>query len=111
MILEENKISQVSSEALYFAPAQLIAHHSVGGCPMRNGDLLATGTISVEVPNAVGCLLEATEGGMSPLNLNNGNEKRTYLEDNDIVRFVGVAGREDSGVGFGECTGRIVCGS
>lgn len=75
---------------------------------MRNGDLLATGTISVEVPNAVGCLLEATEGGMRPLEMNDGKEKRIYLEDNDVVRFVGIAGREDSGVGFGECTGRVL---
>ena len=39
---------------------QMIAHHTAGGCNLRPGDLLATGTLSCEGPLGAGCLLEAT---------------------------------------------------
>lgn len=38
----------------------MIAHHTAGGCNLRPGDLLATGTLSSAGPRGAGCLLEAT---------------------------------------------------
>lgn len=44
----------------YWTVPQMIAHHTAGGCNLRPGDLLATGTLSSEGPLGAGCLLEAT---------------------------------------------------
>ena len=85
----------------------MLAHHSITGCAMQIGDLLGSGTISGVEPGTEGCLLEQTRNGMTTLTLYNG-EKRTFLEDNDVVTLRGWAGNVDDGlVGFGECKGRI----
>lgn len=36
----------------YWTLPQMVAHHTVGGCNLRPGDLLGTGTISREVRTA-----------------------------------------------------------
>lgn len=38
----------------YWTLPQMIAHHTAGGCNLRPGDLLGTGTISREVRVAPG---------------------------------------------------------
>lgn len=45
---------------LLLPPGQMIAHHTAGGCNLRPGDLLASGTLSCEGPLGAGCLQEAT---------------------------------------------------
>ena len=75
---------------------------------MQTGDLLASGTISGAEPGTEGSLLEQTRGGRDPLKLQGGDERR-FLEDGDMVTIRGVCGDdENSLVGFGECTGRIL---
>jgi len=71
-------------EAAYWTPAQLIAHHSVGGCNLHPGDLLGSGTLSGAAPEAAGSLLELTQGGKHSITLANG-ETRTFLQDGDSV--------------------------
>lgn len=45
---------------LLLPSCQMIAHHTGGGCNLRPGDLLATGTLSCAGPQGAGCLQEAT---------------------------------------------------
>jgi fumarylacetoacetase len=86
----------------------MLAHHSVGGCPMRTGDLLGSGTISGTEHGSEGSLLEVTKGGKEPIKLSGGIERR-FLEDGDTVTLKGVCGTEKDGlVGFGECIGQIL---
>lgn len=86
----------------------MIAHHTITGCNLNVGDLLGSGTISGTEKGTQGSLLEATEGGKSPLQLP-GSETRVFLEDGDTVRIVGWAGDEESGlVGFGDCVGQVL---
>lgn len=94
-------------QGLYWTPRQMIAHAVSAGAPLRTGDLLATGTVSGEGADARGCLLELTEGGIKSFKLIDGSE-RAFLQDGDVVRMTAVAGEEQSGVGFGECVGRLV---
>jgi fumarylacetoacetase len=94
-------------QSLYWSPRQMIAHAASAGAALRTGDILATGTVTGEGEDARGCLLEATEGGMKPLKLSNGST-RAFLQDGDVVRMTAVAGEEQSGVGFGECAGKLV---
>src|SRR5438128_3208868 len=41
-----HRLTAVSSKELYWTFAQLVAHHTSGGCNLQPGDLLGTGTIS-----------------------------------------------------------------
>lgn len=92
---------------LYWSPRQMIAHAASAGAPLKTGDVMATGTVTGSGPDARGCLLEATEGGTRPLTLSDGSQ-RAFLQDGDVVRMTAVAGDEQSGVGFGDCVGRLV---
>ncbi|MFQ5733860.1 MAG: fumarylacetoacetase, partial [Planctomycetaceae bacterium] len=74
------KIARSNFCNLYWTVAQQLAHHSVSGCNMRTGDLLASGTISGPERDSRGCLLELTWRGSEPLELP-GGESRTFLHD------------------------------
>jgi fumarylacetoacetase len=92
---------------LYWNICQQVAHHTITGCNLRTGDLLATGTISGPAPDARGCLLELTRGGKEPLRLSSG-ETRSFLEDGDRVTMTGWCQGENYRVGFGEVTGKLL---
>lgn len=92
---------------IYWSMAQQIAHHTVGGCNLRPGDLLASGTISGPEKESRGCLLELTWRGADPIRLDNG-EQRVWLEDHDQVTITGWCQGDGYRVGFGEVTGRVL---
>lgn len=94
---------------LYWSMAQQIAHHTVNGCNLRPGDLLASGTISGPRPDALGCLLELTAGGAQPIVLPDG-ERRQFLEDHDRVIMTAWCQGPDYRVGFGELSGTLLPG-
>ncbi|OAP60794.1 fumarylacetoacetase [Fonsecaea erecta] len=93
---------------LLFSFPQMLAHHSIGGCPMAVGDLLGSGTISGTEPGTEGSMLEISKGGKESIKLAGGVERK-FLLDGDTITMYGVCGTEDSGlVGFGECSGKIL---
>ncbi|BBF81743.1 fumarylacetoacetase [Asticcacaulis excentricus] len=97
-----------AEEAMYWTVAQIIAHHASGGCNLRSGDLLGTGTLSGPQPQEAGSLLELTEGGKRPLTLPSG-ETRRFLEDGDELSLFARAEAEGFvSIGFGPCTARIL---
>lgn len=98
-------VCRTNARHLYWNIRQQLAHHTVSGCNLRVGDLLATGTISG--PDSHGCLLELTEGGACPVRLSDGTE-RAYLLDGDEVVVRGHAERNGVRVGFGEVSGAIL---
>ena len=92
----------------YWAIAQLVAHHTVGGCNLAPGDLLGSGTISGPAPEQGGSLLEFTRGGQTPLTLASG-EQRRFLEDGDTVILKAYCERAGARrIGFGECRGTVL---
>ena len=95
-------------ESLYWTIPDMIAHQTSNGCPIRSGDLLATGTVSGKEKGEHGCLLEITRGGKEAFVLEDGAERK-YLEDGDTVLFSGWAGEigSEACVGFGECRGTL----
>ncbi|KAL7622024.1 hypothetical protein AAE478_007525 [Parahypoxylon ruwenzoriense] len=100
-------ISTTSSKYLLWSFPQMIAHHSLGGCPLRTGDLLGSGTISGPSLNERGSLLELSEGGKKDIMLY-GMDVRRFLKDGDTVIIRGICGKPGERVGFGECVGRIL---
>ncbi|MCA9797887.1 MAG: fumarylacetoacetate hydrolase family protein, partial [Candidatus Eremiobacteraeota bacterium] len=77
-------MSRSNFRHLYWNVCQQLAHHTVNGCNMRPGDLLASGTISGPAPDSYGSLLELAWNGTQPLDLPDGTQ-RTFLEDGDTV--------------------------
>lgn len=97
-----------AEEAMYWTVAQIITHHASGGCNLRPGDLLGTGTLSGPQPHEAGSLLELTEGGKTPLTLPSG-ETRRFLEDGDELSLFARAEAEGFvSIGFGPCTACIL---
>lgn len=86
---------------MYWTVAQQIAHHTVNGCNLNVGDVMASGTISGKEPDSFGSLLELTWGGKNPITLPDGST-RTFLEDGDTIIIKGFAEKNGIRVDFGE---------
>ena len=94
-------------EAGWWTLAQMLTHHTMGGCNLQAGDLLGTGTLSGPTPSQGGCLQELTGGGSRNLILP-GGESRTFLEDGDTLTLRAHCERPGRRrIGWGDCTGRI----
>ncbi len=106
----EQAVTVIRSNAryLYWTPAQMLAHHSSGGCNMLPGDLIGTGTISGPTNDQLSSLLELTRAGQEPFTLPNG-ERRGFLHDGDEVSFTARCERPGYvPIGFGTCGGRVI---
>lgn len=92
---------------LYWTIAQQLAHHTVNGCNLRPGDLLASGTISGPEPGSAGCLLEQSWNGTQDVPLEHGGSRK-FLKDGDEIIFSGCCKGDGGIVGFGTCSGKVV---
>jgi fumarylacetoacetase len=102
------RVSRASFGQMYWTLAQMIAHHTSNGCPLRAGDLIASGTISGPEKINRGCLLELTRKGEEPLRLP-GGELRTFLADGDEVTLTAYCEREGfNRIGLGICRGTVL---
>jgi fumarylacetoacetase len=107
--LPAHRLARSNSRHMYWTVAQMVAHHTVNGCNLRPGDLLGTGTISgPDWQGSGGSILEATNGGKTPIRLESGEERR-FLEDGDEV-ILKARGRKEgfAPIGFGECRATIL---
>jgi fumarylacetoacetase len=102
-----HRICSSNAKNLYWNICQQLAHHTINGCNLRPGDLLASGTISGPTPDSYGSLLELAWKGTKPLALPSG-EERSYLQDGDHVTMTGWCQGDGYRIGFGEVTGKIL---
>ncbi len=102
------RISRGNFKDMYWTIAQMIAHHTSGGCNLRAGDLLASGTVSGATPDSRGCLLERTWRGTEPIKLADGSERK-FLQDGDEVIMRAWCERDGlPRIGFGSCSGIVI---
>lgn len=92
---------------MYWNMVQQLAHHTVNGCNLRIGDMLASGTISGHTPDSFGSMLELAWAGTKSLPMPDGTT-RTFLQDGDTVTMRGHAGTGEKRVGFGQVTANIL---
>jgi fumarylacetoacetase len=104
---DRHVLTRTNFQNLYWSVAQQLAHHTVNGCNLQPGDLLASGTISGATEESRGCMLELTWRGANPLQLPNG-ETRKWLEDGDALSVTGWCEGDGYRVGFGEVTGKVL---
>jgi fumarylacetoacetase len=103
---EGQRICGSNFRHLYWTLAQQVAHHTVNGCNLRSGDLLASGTISGPAPDSYGSLLELSWRGTRPLQV--GGATRTYLQNGDRVTMTAWCQGDGYRVGFGSVSGVVI---
>ena len=102
------RLSATSFRHQYWSVAQMVTHHTCGGCGLNPGDLLGSGTISGPGPGEAGAIIELTLAGQKPVPLGDG-EQRGFLEDGDTVLLRGWCDRPGAArIGFGECRGTLL---
>jgi fumarylacetoacetase len=102
------RIALSNTRHLYWTLAQMVAHHTCGGCDLAPGDIFGSGTISAPDASGYGSFAELSFDGTRPFALPTG-ELRSFLEDGDEVTLLGHAHRPGHvSIGFGQCTGRIL---
>ncbi len=104
---DETVICRSNFRHMYWSMAQQLAHHTVNGCNVRCGDMMASGTISGDDPGSYGSLLELTWKGTKPLRLQDGTERR-FLEDGDTLVMRGHCAKGVLRIGFGEVRGTVL---
>ena len=106
--LSPYRLAESNTRYMYWTAAQLITHHTCGGCNLRPGDLIASGTLSGPDATECGSLLETTLGGQKPIRLPSGEERR-FLEDGDEVILHAQAARQGfQSIGFGPCRASVI---
>ena len=104
-----DEIAATNFSHQYWTIAQMLAQHTVGGCNLRPGDLLGTGTVSGPGAGEAGAIIELSEGGRRPVLLPSTGETRTFLADGDAVVLRGHCERDGRArIGFGECRGTVL---
>ena len=104
---EEKLVTQSNYKYMYWNMNQQLAHHSVNGCNINCGDLLASGTISGPEVGSFGSMLEISWRGTKPVTMPDGS-KRKFIEDGDSVIFRGSANNKNYKIGFGELISKVL---
>ena len=92
---------------MYWNMNQQLAHHSVNGCNVNCGDMLASGTISGPEEGSFGSMLEISWKGTKPVKMPDGSERK-FVQDGDSVIFNGRAKNKNFNIGFGELISKVL---
>ena len=110
-IQPENSIESIVCKSnfkyMYWNMVQQLAHHTINGCNINIGDIMASGTISGKDKGSYGSMLELSWGGKNPVILDDG-ESRVFINDNDTVIMRGYCERNGKRVGFGEVRTKLI---
>lgn len=104
---DENHLCQSNFKYLYWSMAQQLTHHTVNGCNINAGDMMASGTISGPTPESYGSMLELSWRGSQPISLSDGTERK-FIEDGDSIILRGHCHKNGLRIGFGEVRGKVL---
>ncbi len=104
---EGKEVSRSNYKYMYWNMAQQLAHHTVNGCNMRCGDMLASGTISGKEPSSYGSMLEISWRGSKPVDMPDGSQRK-FINDGDTVVMAGHAANDTTRIGFGEVRTKVL---
>lgn len=104
---QPSKVCTSNFKYIYWNIAQQLAHHTVNGCNINVGDMMASGTISGPTEDSFGSMLELSWNGSNPVKLDSG-EERKFIEDGDSVILKGFAQKDGIRVGFGEVKATVL---
>lgn len=104
---EETRVCKSNYRYMYWTMEQQLAHHTVNGCNINIGDMMASGTISGPNPDSFGSMLEITWRGTKPVKMNDGTERK-FINDNDTVIIKGYCDKNGVRIGFGDCSAKVL---
>lgn len=104
---EETVVCESNYKHMYWNMVQQLAHHTVNGCNIRCGDMLASGTISGPTPTSFGSMLEISWRGSKPVKMNDGSERK-FINDHDTVIMRGYCEKDGVRIGFGEVSTKVL---
>jgi len=104
---QASKVTNSNFKYMYWNVAQQLAHHTVNGCNINVGDMMASGTISGKDETSYGSMLELSWKGTKTVKLETG-EERKFIEDGDTVIMKGFGEKDGIRVGFGEVSAKVL---
>jgi fumarylacetoacetase len=104
---EETVICKSNFKYMYWNMCQQLAHHTVNGCNVNVGDVMASGTISGAEPHEFGSMLELAWKGTKPIPMKDGST-RVFMQDYDTCTIKGFAEKDGVKIGFGECKTQVL---
>tara|TARA_B100000900_G_scaffold58713_1_gene44198 strand:+ start:6779 stop:8017 length:1239 start_codon:yes stop_codon:yes gene_type:complete len=103
----ETIVCKSNFKYMYWNMSQQIAHHTINGCNLNIGDVMASGTISGKSNDSYGSMLELSWGGKKNIELNDGSSRK-FIEDYDSVIMRGYCEKDNIRVGFGEVKSKLL---
>jgi fumarylacetoacetase len=104
---EPFKVCRSNYQYMYWNMEQQLAHHTINGCNIRVGDMMASGTISGPTPDSYGSMLELSWRGTKPIRMPDGSERK-FINDHDTVIMKGYSEKAGLRIGFGEVKTKIL---
>lgn len=104
---EEDVVCRSNYKHMYWNMVQQLTHHSVNGCNIRCGDMMASGTISGPTPESFGSMLEISWKGTKPFKMKDGSERK-FIQDHDTVVMRGHCENNGVRIGFGEVSTKVL---
>lgn len=103
----EKVVSHSNYKNMYWNMNQQLAHHTINGCNIKAGDMMASGTISGSEEGSFGSMLEISWKGTKPVQMPDGTERR-FILDHDTVIMRGYSQKEGVRIGFGEVSAKVL---
>ena len=104
---KEKVVCRSNFKYMYWNMVQQLAHHTINGCNVNIGDVMASGTISGKKDSSYGSMLELSWAGTKPLKMHDGTERK-FLNEGDTVTMRAYGENEKIRVGFGEVSTKIL---
>ncbi len=104
---DEKVVSNSNYKYMYWNMNQQLAHHTINGCNIKAGDLMASGTISGGEDTEYGSMLEIAWKGTKPVQMPDGSERK-FILDNDTVIMRGYSEKNGLRIGFGEVKAKVL---
>lgn len=104
---EENCVCNSNYRHMYWNMNQQLAHHTINGCNINNGDCYASGTISGPNEGEYGSMLEISWKGTKPFKMKDGTERK-FINDNDTVIMRGYSEKDGVRIGFGDVSAKLL---
>jgi len=104
---EAIRVSHSNYKYMYWNMEQQLAHHTVNGCNINAGDMMASGTISGPETGSFGSMLEISWQGTKPVKLDDGTERK-FIQDHDTVIMKAKTSKAGVNIGFGEVRTKIL---
>jgi len=100
-------VSKSNYKYMYWNMNQQLAHHTVNGCDVHAGDMMASGTISGNDESSYCSMLELSWKGTKPLSMPDGSERK-FINDGDTVIMKAHSTKDNVRIGFGEVRTKVL---